>query len=111
MPVFITRTTDSGVVTNYCRDTSLFFSKLAQKLLDMSIAIDKRIEKIKSEAYCKPGEGVFLASIEAPVMTVAIKYEFIEYIKQYGPPVDGKFDEEKLQLIREELGITNNNPL
>ena len=49
-----------------------------------------------------------MASIEAPVMMLAIKQE---YIRRYGPPEAGKFDDEKIQIIKSELGITNENTL
>ena len=32
--------------SSYCRDTSSFFNKLATKLMDMAVTINKRIEKI-----------------------------------------------------------------
>ena len=93
-----------------CRDTS-FFSKLASKILCMSETINERINIIKSQVCTTSSSGVLLASIEAPVMAIGIKYEYMEYIRQYGPPCEGKFDEVKLTKIRKELGITNNNSL
>jgi hypothetical protein len=42
-------------------------------------------------------------------MALGIKYEYVEYIKQYGPPPDGIFNEEKLAAIRIELGISENS--
>ena len=100
-----------GSETSYCRDTSSFFSKLATKLMDMATTINKRIEKIQSEVKCSSGGGVLLASIDAPVMMLAIKQEYMEYIRRYGPPDGGKFDEEKLKILRTELGITTDNTL
>jgi hypothetical protein len=93
------------------RDTIVFYSRIASKLLTMSETISDRIEEMKKHMCGKSESGVLLASIEAPVMTIAIKYEYIEYIKQYGPPPEGKFDEDKLIKIRKELGITNVNML
>jgi hypothetical protein len=93
------------------RDTIVFYSRIASKLLTMTETISDRIEEMKKHMCTKSEAGVLLASIEAPVMTIAIKYEYIEYIKQYGPPTEGKFDEVKLTKIRNELGITNNNSL
>lgn len=77
----------------------------------MAITINKRIEKIQSEVKCSSGGGVLLASIEAPVMMLAIKVEFMEYIRRHGPPEGGKFDDGKLKIIMKELGITNDNTL
>jgi hypothetical protein len=77
----------------------------------MSETINHRMEEMKKNLCHKGESGILLASIEAPVMTIAIKYEYVEYIKQYGPPPQGKFDEDKLIKIRKELGITNVNML
>lgn len=96
---------------SFCRDTSSFFSKLATKLMDMAVTINKRIEKIKSEVKSSSGGGVLLASIETPVMMLGIKVEYMEYIRRYGPPEGGKFDEGKLEIIKNELGISVENTL
>jgi hypothetical protein len=96
---------------NCCRDTNVFFSKLASKILIMSETINERINIIKSQVCTTSHSGVLLASIEAPVMAIGVKYEYIEYIKIYGPPDKGIFDEAKLTKIRNNLGITNINCL
>ena len=108
MPTYIIYNTNNNNcnTNNYCRDTSLFFSKLSSKLLDMAMAINKRIESIESKV-CSNERGVLLASIETPVMTLGIKIEYLEYVKRYGPPEGGRFDNDKLQLIKDELGITS----
>jgi hypothetical protein len=92
---------------SYCKDTSRFFSKLATKLKDMATAINARIEDIKSQMCNKAGNGIFLASIDVPQMTLGIRYEYVEYIKRYGPPENGIFDETLLEGLRQEMGITN----
>lgn len=88
-----------------CKDTTRFFSNLADKLQAMAISINDRINRIKEDS-CKtiPGATVF-ASVDLPTMVIGVKYEYIEYIKRYGPPNDGVFNEEKLELLRQELGI------
>ena len=98
---------------SYCKDSSRFFSSLATKLLEMTTAITKRIDDIKKNCGNShgAGKGFLLASIDAPQMTLGVKYEYIEYIKRYGPPTDGKFDETKLQLLREELGMVTDPSL
>ena len=96
---------------NNSRDTISFYSKIASKLLIMSEKINNKIEDMKKNLCTKGESGVLLASIEAPVMTIAIKYEYIEYIRRHGPPDEGKFDEDKLTKIRKELGITCTNSL
>ena len=90
------------------RDSSKFFSNLATKLLEMTTAINTRIEDIKKNCGGKAQSGFFLASVDAPVMNLGVKYEYIEYIKRFGPPIEGKFDETKLHQLRIELGIDTN---
>lgn len=89
-----------------CRDTTRFFDTLATKLLEMSKAIQQKMDDIRSQVNCQ-GKGVLLASIDTPTMAISVKYEYIEYIKRYGPPEDGIFDEAKLDILRQELGISN----
>jgi hypothetical protein len=74
----------------------------------MSKTIQERISKITSQICNKSEKGVLLASIDAPVMTIAINYEYIEYIKQFGPPCNGIFDEDKLNIIRNSSENTDN---
>lgn len=89
-----------------CKDTTKFFGTLATKLLNMAESIHDRIEKLKTELCPKPTKGFLLAEIDAPKMVLGIKYEYVEYVRRHGPPKDGKFDEEKLDVIRAELGIS-----
>jgi len=94
---------------DYCKDTTRFFSNLADKLKNMAISINDRINRIK-ETSCQvvPGAVVF-ATVELPVMRLGVKYEYIEYIKRYGPPENGTFDPAKLELLRAELNIQESN--
>jgi hypothetical protein len=89
------------------RNSAIFFTKLADKLLEMSKSIEAKIEEIKKDCH-KPaqgGRGFMFASIETPVMNIAVRQEFIEYIRRYGPPPKGKFEPYKLHVIRMELGV------
>ena len=101
----------SGVGGSIDCCTAVFFDKLATKLLDMSKSINERIEKIKNTVCIQQPPGVMLAKAELKSQTVGVKYEYIEYIKRYGPPENGKFDEKKLNIIRTELGIPTTNEL
>ena len=92
--------------SSVCKDTTKFFGTLATKLLNMAESIHDRIERLKVELCPKPTKGFLLAEIDAPKMVLGIKYEFVEYVKRHGPPKDGKFDEQKLEIIRAELGIS-----
>lgn len=119
MPAYIVKGVSSGGVyqipqkqsccSSFSRDSSKFFSDLATKLLEMTTAINKRIEDVKKNCGGTQQNGFFLASIETPSMVVGVKYEYIEYIKRFGPPTDGKFEETKLHQLRLELGIDTNS--
>jgi hypothetical protein len=120
MPSYITKIVNNGGIcvqpqqkqsccSSFSRDSSKFFSDLAAKLLEMTTAINKRIEDIKKNCGGKAQSGFLLASVEAPVMNLGVKYEYIEYIKRFGPPIEGKFDEKKLEQLRIELGIDTNS--
>jgi hypothetical protein len=109
MPTFI-HLSNVKNATVVCCDNSLdtnsavFFNNLATKLLDMSKAIEKKMEDL-SKQVCTPSRGFTLVQIDTPVMKLGVKYEYVEYIKRYGPPCDGIFDRIKLEQLRVELGI------
>lgn len=104
MPLFIKK---SSTVQNVSSNNNAkFFSNLAAKLLEMAEATNKRIEEARNSNPCEVSSAVVLASITTPVMTIGVKYEYIEYINRYGPPPNGIFDEEILEQLRGELGIT-----
>ena len=88
------------------RNSAIFFNNLALKLLEMSTTIEERMKELSNKVCVPQTSGVLFASIDTPTMTLGVKYEYVEYIKRYGPPKKGKFDEEKLEEIRIELGIT-----
>ena len=92
-----------------CKDSVRFFTVLAEKLKDMAITINDRIEEIKKNSCQTVPGGIFFASVDVPQMTLGVKYEYIEYITRYGPPDDGIFDPDKLNKIRSELGISESN--
>jgi hypothetical protein len=115
MPTYIVSNTFNNVLSGtgsggcanavVCRDTTKFFDKLATKLKEMAEAVNTRIEDIRKNAVCYAGGGVLFASIDVPKMNLEVKYEYIEYITRYGPPIDGIFDETKLAELRVELGL------
>ena len=104
--------TGSSTNGNCCCDSidgnsAIFFNNLAQKLLDMSKAIEKRIDDLSNKVCLPESKGFLIASIETPSMMLGVKYEYVEYIRRYGPPDKGKFDSVLLQKLRTELGIEN----
>jgi hypothetical protein len=92
--------------SDYCKDTTRFFSNLADKLKKMAIAINDRIDNLKNQTCQRVPGGVIFASVEVPSMTLGVKYEYIEYITRYGPPDDGIFDPVKLEQLKKELNIS-----
>jgi hypothetical protein len=92
------------------RNSAIFFNTLANKLLEMSKAVEAKIEDIRKNCNQAPsgGRGFLFASIDAPSMVLAVPREYTEYIKRYGPPPKGKFEPIKLETIRMQLGIETN---
>ena len=89
-----------------CKESLNFFSKLSEKMLTMVKSLKKQFEECKAQITTK-AKGFLLAEVEVKTTPLSVKYEYIEYIKQYGPPENGIFDETKLQKLRDELGISN----
>lgn len=90
-----------------CQSSITFFSKMSDKLLNMVKSLKKQFE-----ACSKPTQsarGAILAEIETPQMVLGVKMEYVEYIKRFGPPAEGIFEEAKLQQLRAELGIPEPN--
>jgi hypothetical protein len=102
MPYFLDRASNKQLLD---RDTALFLDILADNLLSMSRAIDVRINELTNKACNTTANGFVLASIETPSMLLGIKYEYVEYIKRFGPPIKGKFDENLLESLRKELNM------
>ena len=113
MPSYIVVAGRGGYDGNPCckdnsvdRNSAIFFNTLANKLLEMSKTIDARMTELANKV-CEPvSKGFLFASIDTPQMVLGVKYEYVEYIKRHGPPINGKFDPEKLEAIRIELGIS-----
>jgi hypothetical protein len=80
---------------------------MANKLMEMSVAIEARFDDIRKRCggAVPSGPTFFFASIETPTMVVSVPIEYTEYIKRFGPPHRGCFDEEKLKFICYSLGI------
>lgn len=112
MPSYITKKASGGggacCTTNNteaCQSSISFFSKLSEKMLDMVNTLKKQFQECKDNAKPNQVKGFFLASVETPKMVIGVKMEYLEYIKRYGPPSDGRFEETLLEKLRVELGI------
>jgi hypothetical protein len=114
MPNFLRVSSVLGGSANGCcvdntldRNSALFFNNMATKLLEMSIAIEARFDDIRKRcgAAVSSGPTFFFASIETPTMVVSVPIEYTEYIKRFGPPHKGRFDEDKLKFVCFSLGI------
>ena len=108
MPRYILKDDDCGksfCPTQPANNSSFFLHSLADKLLLMACTIERKIDDLENQLCQTPQNGVFLVSVETPKMMLGIKYEYVEYIKRYGPPCDGKFNEVILDELRKELNI------
>ena len=113
MPRYLTRPGNTAYICNssadmcdsYCSAKTLsFFDVLSEKLVLMAESIDAQMEFLRKNVYTH-AEGAVLASIVMKPPPIGVKYEYIEYIKRYGPPTDGVFDQGIIQGLRQELGI------
>lgn len=89
-----------------CSSAINFLDTLSSKLLDMANSLQQQFNECKQVTSTQEA-GFILASIDAPKMTLGVKYEYIVYIQRNGPPPDGIFDETILAQLRVELGITS----
>ena len=91
-----------------CKDTiTSFYGTLATKLLTMAESINTKIEYLKNNSGIIQSRGIVMAEIQVSKMVLGVKAEYLEYIRRYGPPVDGIFEPNRLDLIRSQLGISN----
>ncbi len=89
-----------------CSAKSLdFFDNLSKKLVLVTESLQEQFTELRKAAYARVQGGPVIASIDAPDVPIGIKYEYIEYIKRYGPPPAGAFDQTLLFAIRLEFGI------
>ena len=89
-----------------------FLSTMADKLQELSQAIEAKIEYIIKTAVPKPKnlDNFILAKVDTPNMDFSVGAEYIIYVQKFGPPPLGKFDPEKLAEIRAEYSIGQEQP-
>ncbi len=95
--------TSGGCGTAMC--SLEFFETLTDKLTCMVTSLQEQFEECHAAAKPQYADGFVLVEVDIPKATIGVKLEYIEYIKRYGPPCDGKFCEEKLRCLRAELGL------
>jgi hypothetical protein len=101
-PNFSDTITQNNNSTNCCcPSTTNFLETLTNKLHDMAVSLKKQFEELKA-IRASSAKGAIIASINASC-AIQIKYEYILYIRRYGPPVNGVFDEDLLTILRSEL--------
>jgi hypothetical protein len=84
-----------------CPSSTKFLETLTNKLVDMT----KSLQTQFSELVKPPSStfrGIRLAEVDA-TQVVQIRYEYLFYIRRYGPPTNGIFDPVYLDLIRAEI--------
>ncbi len=102
---YVTNDTIRAVGNALCYTKAMdFLGNLANKLSELTSSLKQQFEALKNRIVT-PARGPVLASITVKPPPIGIKYEYFEYVKRYGPPVNGIFDEGYLELIRRELGI------
>jgi hypothetical protein len=100
---FSSTSNGGGCATAMC--SLEFFETLTDKLVCMVTSLQEQFEECHAAAQPQYAEGFVLVEVEIPKQTLGVKLEYLEYIKRYGPPCDGKFCEEKLRCLRAEMGL------
>jgi hypothetical protein len=93
-----------------CQSSLNFFTKLTEKMVIMVKSLKQQFEECRKQITTK-AKGFLLAEVEVKTAPLNVKYEYIEYIKRYGPPTNGVFDEDKLKKLRTELGLDTQTSL
>ena len=86
-----------------CPSSTLFLESLTNKLIAMTTSLKQQFIDLKNNQKESTGPRA-PRLVEIQVKTnISVKYEYIIYLKRYGPPVNGIFDPVYLSLIRAEL--------
>ncbi len=114
MPKFLRKFESTAYVNNnsieiagnaLCYTKSMdFLNRITDKLSALTVALKKQFETLRNQIR-SPARGAVLASVTVRTIPLGVKYEYLIYIQQYGPPPDGIFNEDYLTIIRREHGI------
>jgi len=78
---------------------------MTDKLSAMVTSLKQQFEDLAENCGGQKAQGAILASTTVPPVVIGVRMEYLEYIKRYGPPLDGKFDEHRLHHLRHEMGL------
>ena len=84
-----------------CPSSTKFLETLTNKLVDMTKSLQIQFAELvrpPSSAF----SGIRLAEVDVSQRVLA-RYEYLFYIRRYGPPANGIFDPIYLDLIRAEI--------
>lgn len=98
-----TVTPSSNSANCCCPSSTLFLESLTNKLIAMTTSLKQQFTDLKNnqKQFLGP-QAPRLVEIQVET-NVSVKYEYILYLKRYGPPVNGIFDPIYMSLIRAEL--------
>lgn len=82
------------------RSTTKFFESLVNKLEEMTLSLKEQFIEIEGRCNIVPKRGCVLAEAAIESTIVEVKYVYVQYIRRYGPPPNGIFDEELLTELR-----------
>jgi len=103
-PNFANGQINNGLTTSNnccCPSTTNFLETLTNKLYDMAVSLKQQFAEFAAIRGSR-AQGAVIASIGASC-AIQVKQEYILYIKRYGPPVNGIFDEDLLTILRAEI--------
>ena len=85
-----------------CPSSTKFLETLTDKLIEMTNSLKTQFAELVKPPAPGGSRGFFLATIPLTAK-VTTKYEYVFYIRRYGPPTNGIFDPIYLDLIRAEI--------
>ena len=98
MPKFIRQLGSTAYVNNdtieiagnaLCYTKSMdFLNRITDKLSALTTALKTQFETLRNQIRT-PARGAVLASVTVRTLPLGVKYEYLIYIQQYGPPPDG----------------------
>jgi hypothetical protein len=102
---------DESVVINTnsgnccCPSTTNFFETLVNKLEEMTLSLKEQFAELIRPPI--PNKNLILSSAGIEVPQADLFYEYVVYVQRYGPPPNGQFDPDLLDIIIAELALEN----